>query len=64
MYNKSSVLRVETTINNPREFKVFGTVHHRDGTQSKVWKSMGKSICNLYRYVEVSKACIKLLRNR
>ena len=35
MYDKFSVLRVETTINDPREFKKFGTVHHRDGTESK-----------------------------
>lgn len=56
MYDKCSVLRVETTINNPREFKVFGTVHHRDGTESEQWKPMGKSIANLYRYAEVSKA--------
>ena len=56
MYDKYSVLRVEATINNPREFKVFGTVHHKDGTESKQWKPMGKSIQNLYRYAEVSKA--------
>ena len=57
MYDKCSVLRIETTINNPREFKVFGTVRHRDGTESSQWKPMGKSISNLYRYAEVSKAC-------
>lgn len=57
MYDKCSVLRIETTINNPHEFKVFGTVHHHDGTESKQWKPMGKSISNLYRYAEVSKAC-------
>lgn len=56
-YDKCSVLRVETTINDPREFKVFGTVRHRDGTESRQWKPMGKSISNLYRYAEVSKAC-------
>lgn len=57
IYDKCSVLRIETTINNPREFKVFGTVRHHDGTESKQWKPMGKSISNLYRYAEVSKAC-------
>ena len=57
MYNKCSVLRIETTINNPREFKVYATVHHNNGTESKEWKPMGKSISNLYRYAEVSKAC-------
>lgn len=57
IYDKCSVLRIETTINDPHEFKVFGTVRHRDGTKSKQWKPMGKSISNLYRYAEVSKAC-------
>lgn len=57
MYDKISVLRVETTINDPREFKIFGTVHHRDGTESKQWKPKGKGIANLYRYAEISKAC-------
>ena len=57
MYDKCSVLRIETTINDPHEFKVSGIVHHHDGTESKQWKPMGKSISNLYRYAEVSKAC-------
>ena len=57
MYDKCSVLRVETTINDPREFKVYATVHHQDGTESEEWKPMGKSISNLYRYAEVSKSC-------
>ena len=57
MYDKCSVLRIETTINDPREFKVYGNVHHKDGTESMRWKPMGKSISNLYRYAEVAKAC-------
>ena len=57
MYDKCSVLRIETTINDPREFKVYGTVHHHNGTESKEWKPMGKSISNLYRYAEISKSC-------
>ena len=54
MYDKYSVLRVETTINNPREFKVYkkSTVQ---GKPDK-WVPMGKSISNLYRYAEVSKS--------
>lgn len=31
MYNSVNVLRVETTINNPREFRVLRTVQSRDG---------------------------------
>ena len=57
MYDKCSVLRIETTINDPREFKVYATVHRRNGTESEEWKPMGKSISNLYRYAEVSKSC-------
>ena len=57
MYDKCSVLRIEATINDPKEFKIYGTVHHKDGTESKQWKPMGKSISNLYRYAEISKSC-------
>lgn len=54
MYDKYSVLRVETTINNPREFKVFKK-SNVEGKPDK-WVPMGKSISNLYRYAEVSKS--------
>jgi hypothetical protein len=54
MYDKNSVLRVETTINNPREFKVYKK-SSVEGKPDK-WVPMGKSISNLYRYAEVSKA--------
>lgn len=57
MYGKCSVQRIETTINDPREFKIYSTVHHHDGTESKEWKPMGKSVSNLYRYAEVAKSC-------
>jgi hypothetical protein len=53
MYDKYSVLRVETTINNPREFKIFKK-SKEEGKQGK-WVPMGKSISNLYRYAEVSR---------
>lgn len=56
MYDKFNVLRVEMTINDPKEFKVYRNVHHRDGTRSMRWCPMGKSISNLYRYSEISKA--------
>jgi len=54
MYDKYSILRVETTINNPREFKVCKK-STAVGKPDK-WVPMGKSISNLYRYAEVSKA--------
>ncbi len=48
-YDKSSVLRVETTINNPSEFKICRKTE--DGKLR--WMPMGKGVSNLYRYAEV-----------
>lgn len=59
MYDKGNSLRIETTINDPGAFKSYGEVHHRDGTVSKQWKPMGKSISNLYRYAEIARASNK-----
>jgi len=56
MYDKFNCLRIEMTINDPREFKVYKKVHHKDGTSSMRWSPMGKSISNLYRYAEISKS--------
>lgn len=53
MYDKWSVLRVETTINNPREFKIYKEAM-RKGELRKTWVPMGKSVSNLYRYAQVS----------
>jgi len=56
MYDKASVLRIETTINDPKEFKVYKQVHSKEFGLIKRWVPMGKSIANLYRYAEISKA--------
>lgn len=48
MYDKYSVLRIETTINNSRAFKIR--------SQGK-WLPMGKSISNMYRIAEISQKC-------
>ena len=60
MYDKYSCLRIETTINNPHEFKVWKVKHDEETGEvienSGHWIPMGKSISNLYRYAEVSKA--------
>ncbi len=59
MYDKHSVLRIETTINDPHEFKVWKFKYDEEGKSiegSGRWIPMGKSISNLYRYAEVSKA--------
>lgn len=54
MYDKGSVLRVETTINNPREFKVLRVRTSRSGRRWQRWKPMQKGIVNLWRYAQVS----------
>jgi hypothetical protein len=66
MYDKYSVLRIEVTINNPKEFKIYKEVT-RKGEIVMEWVPMGKSIANLYRYAQVSLAAntkyIKALAN-
>jgi hypothetical protein len=50
MYDKMSVLRIETTINNPREFKVL---RRPPGRRSLRWLPMGKGVKNFWRYGQV-----------
>lgn len=62
MYDKGNNLRIEVTINNPREFKVIKDVQKKVGDKTvveKKWTPMGKSITNLYRYAEISRSIIK-----
>jgi hypothetical protein len=58
MYDKYSVLRIEVTINNPKEFKIYKEVT-RKGKKVMEWVPMGKSIANLYRYAQVSMSANK-----
>jgi hypothetical protein len=56
MYNKHGlILRVETVINQPDEFKVRRRVRRR-GTWVTEWCPMRKGVANLFRYTEVSLA--------
>ena len=56
MYDKFGlVLRVETVINNPREFRVR-RLRLRGGSQEMVWCPMNKGVGNLYHYREVALA--------
>jgi hypothetical protein len=56
MYDKFGlVLRIETVINNPREFRVR-RLRDRAGRSEMVWCPMNKGVCNLYRYREVALA--------
>ena len=56
MYDKQgSVLRVETTINNPRRFKVRRQAT-RNGRRCAAWIPMRKSIADICRRVEICRA--------
>jgi hypothetical protein len=56
MYDKSNkVLRIETTINDVSEFKVFREVISRDGKTQRKFAPMKKSIYSLY---ELTKECL------
>jgi hypothetical protein len=53
VYDKVSVLRVETTINNPREFKVLRAFTDPHGRRSRRWCPMNKGVANMWRYFQV-----------
>ena len=56
MYDKfGQVLRIETVINNPREFKVRRRVQRRGRSQLD-WCPMTKGVANFYRDHEVARA--------
>jgi hypothetical protein len=58
MYDKLGLmLRVETVINQPGEFKIYRDCHHRDGTTTKGWFAMGKGVGNLHHYQRHALAC-------
>ena len=63
MYDKGNNLRIEVTINNPKDFKILKEkeviIEHERLETIKQWVPMGKSIANLYRYVEISKSITK-----
>jgi len=54
MYDAANVLRIETTINNPREFRVLRVIDTPQGRQRR-WLPMGKGVANLWRYVQVAR---------
>jgi hypothetical protein len=55
VYDKASVLRVETTINNPREFRVLRVQDTAQGRQRR-WCEMRKGVANVWRYFQVGTA--------
>jgi hypothetical protein len=56
MYDKfGQILRIETVINQPREFKVRRWCS-RHGRRQLLWLPMNKGVANFYRYREVAQA--------
>ena len=55
MYDKGSVLRVETTINNPREFKVLKVVATSDG--QNFWRYFQVGTQANHRYLDALALC-------
>jgi hypothetical protein len=53
MYDKVSVLRVETVINNPREFRILRVVTDEQGRRERRWCPMRKGVSDLYRNFQV-----------
>jgi hypothetical protein len=53
IYDKWSVLRVETTICWPREFKVLRLIKRPRQKAHWEWRPMGKGVANLPRYLQV-----------
>jgi hypothetical protein len=56
VYDKASVLRVETVINNPREFKILRVVTDTEGQRSRRWCPMRKGVSDLWRSYQVGMA--------
>ena len=55
MYDKAGrVLRIETVINDPKEFFVHRPRLKNDGRKEVGWFEMSKGVANLYRYAQVS----------
>src|SRR6185437_2692323 len=57
MYDKfAPILRVETVLNSPKEFWVYRTQPHRDGTSSVGYYPMTKGVAPLVAYQEQARA--------
>jgi len=56
VYDKASVLRVETTINNPREFRIRRVVTDEAGRRERRWCPMRKGVSDLWRNYQVGMA--------
>jgi len=58
MYDKFGlILRVETVINQPGEFKIYRECTRKDGTRYWAWRPMPKGVGNLHHYQRHALAC-------
>jgi hypothetical protein len=55
LYDAANVLRVETVINQPREFRALRVVDTPHGRQRQ-WKPMRKGVADFWRYAQVGRA--------
>lgn len=56
MYDKQgAVLRIETTINNPKRLRVYRPVRHK-GRRVKRWAPMRRGVCDMFRRAQVCQA--------
>jgi hypothetical protein len=56
MYDHGNILRVETTINDPKQFRSYrAAVGEPDG--EKAWRVMQRGVADTYRRSEVSQGC-------
>ena len=53
LYDHLNVLRIETTINNPAEFKILTSSENAEGKVVCRWCPMRKGVSNFWRYAEV-----------
>ena len=56
VYDKVSVLRVETTINNPREFRILRVITDEQGRRERRWCPMRKGVGDTWRNFQVGMA--------
>jgi len=53
LYDHLNVLRIETTINNPAEFKILTSSENAEGQTICRWCPMRKGVSNFWRYSQV-----------
>jgi hypothetical protein len=56
LYDHQNVLRIETTLNNPAEFKILTSSENEQGQTVCRWSPMRKGVSNFWRYSQVGRA--------